>query len=437
MKQTSSLSVKSTKKERIPKNEGKNIAFFLSSKMISLLGTNIFNFALSLFILKTTGSGAYFALNVFIGMLPRVILGSFAGIIADRFDRKKLTIALDVLSALVVLGLFLISSLFELNTVAIYITSMLLSTISVFYDTTLSAATPDLVRDHNLMKINSYMGVASSLSGIMSPLLAGLIYGFVSINLFLILNSLSFIISALLEVSIDFKLNKNEITTSDDSKRNNTFSSDFKEVIQFIKGQDLLKSLFKYSLITNFFATGSMAIIYPYVINNTLKMAPSQFGIIEAFFSAGILMTSIYIGTRKEKQDKTKEIFFGVAIMGITLILIGLPTLLHVASRNNSILLIYYICVLFILGVVIIIVNTPIMVSIQRLTPENLMGRVMGILGTMSSGIAPMSIILAGFMLDTVHPFPLLLISGLAVIVTAVFIQNNKLVKSLLSTPVN
>ncbi|MBC8060355.1 MAG: MFS transporter [Clostridiaceae bacterium] len=412
--------------KNILKMENRNIMFCLSSKIISLLGTNIFNFALSLYILKITGSGSFFALNVLVGMLPRVVLGPFAGIIADRFDRKKLTISLDIFSAVVVLGLFCVSSLFGLSIAIIYATSTLLSTISVFYDTTLSAATTDLVRDEKLIKINSFMGIASSLSGIFAPILAGLIYGFVPISLFLLVNSLSFILSAILEVFINFKLNRYDKTTKDESETNSTFFSDFKEVINFIKGQPPLRALFKYSLITNFFITASMAVIYPYIINNTLKMAPSQFGIIEAFFSVGILGTSIYVGTRKEKQDKTKEICLGVAIMGLVLILIGLPTLLIDSLRNNAVLSIYFMILLFTLGVGLVIVNTPIMVSIQRLTPQNLMGRIMGVFGTLCSGIAPLSIIISGLIIDSVHPFLLLFISGSVILATAVLIKRDK-----------
>ncbi|WP_313563672.1 MFS transporter, partial [Ruminiclostridium cellobioparum] len=157
-----------------------NITLYLTSKTISLLGTSIYNFALSLFILKMTGSGASFALNVLIGMLPRIVLGPFAGVLADRMDRKKLTIAFDILSGLIVAGLLGYSEMAGFKILQIYIVSFLLSAINVFYDTSLLSSLPDLVDDRSLVKINSFTSTAGAIAGVISPIIAGVICGMVS-----------------------------------------------------------------------------------------------------------------------------------------------------------------------------------------------------------------------------------------------------------------
>ncbi|MDR3598263.1 hypothetical protein [Clostridium sp.] len=77
------------------------------------------------------------------------------------------------------------------------------------------------------------------------------------------------------------------------------------------------------------------------------------------------------------------------------------------------------------------VINTSIMVAIQRLTTEKLRGGIAVILGTLSGGIAPLGGILAGVLIDKIHPRIILSVSGVIVILAAVNMMWNKEIKSL------
>lgn len=413
--------------KRIANSEKLNIALYLTSKIASLLGTNIYNFALSLYILKMTGSGISFAINLLTGLLPRILLGPVAGIAADRVNRKKLTIILDIASSIIVFTLLGISAISGLKVGYIYTAGLLLSTVSVFYDTALTASLPNLVRDKNLMKINSFTTVSSSLSGILAPILGGVIFGLVPINLFLLVNAISFVFSAGQELFIDFDLNKASGSRGAASIR--SFRSELNEVLAFVKTQKTLYILLKYSLVVNFFIFAAMSVIYPFIINKVLKMTSSQFGILEAFFSIGILTASIIVGSRKEKNGKISKIASCLLIMGCIFILAGVPTLGAGIFTITPLLMGYNIVLLIAMGTVMVMVNTPIMVMLQRNTPDNLRGRLMGILGTLTGGIAPLGIIMAGVAIDRVHPFILMLLSGIIIILSTLKLFGDKTLK--------
>lgn len=410
----------------VEKSEKLNIILYLVSKTTSMLGTNIYNFALSLYILKLTGSGVSFAINVLIGTLPRIVLGPFAGIIADRVNRKKLTIVFDIISGVVVFALLGLSSIYGLKVSFIYVTGFILSTINTFYDTSISSALPNLVRDKKLLKINSYSQVSGSVSGILSPILAGLIYGLVPIKLFLIVNGISFIFSAFLEMAINFNLNSQLENTSKGDMSFGAFKEDIKEVLSFLKKQKVMASLLKYVLMINLFLGAAMSVVYPYVINKVLRMSSSEFGTFQGFYFIGMILASIIMGSKKEKSKTVKNLAFELMLIGIILILIGVPTLNSYVFKSNVILVFYNIVLLFSLGVVLIKINTPIIVSMQRLTPENLRGRLMGVLGTLTGGITPIGILLAGVLIDKVHPFIILLFSGISIILAALPMARNK-----------
>lgn len=404
---------------QVEKTEELNIILYLTSKTISLLGSNIYNFILALYILKVTGSGGSFAINVLVGMLPRIVLGPFAGILADRVNRKKLTIAFDIISGIIVFVFLGVSAVSGLSVISIYVTSFILSSISVFYDTALTSSLPNLVRDEKLMKINSYTSTSTSISGVLSPILAGIIFGFVPINLILIINGASFIFSAILEIFIEFKLNSSLDTNIKSSITVDSFKNEIMELMKFVRSQRIMHALLKYVLIINLFLSASMTVVYPYIINNVLMMSSSQYGTFQGVYFAGMVVASIIMANKKEKKVTWKKLGLKLGVIGIILILIGLQTITFYEIRRQSLLSCYNIILLFILGVVLIVINTPIMVTIQRLTPENLRGRITGMLGTLSQGIAPLGIIAAGVLIDKIHPFMILTVSGVIIVLSS------------------
>lgn len=412
--------------KHIHEKEKLNIILYLASKTISLLGSNIYSFALSLYILRVTGSGTSFAINVLIGMLPRIILGPFAGILADRVNRKRLTVAFDIFSGLIVFALLGLSSIYGLKIMFIYVTGFMLSTMNVFYDTSLTSSLPNLVTDEKLMKINSYSSVSLSLSGILSPILAGVIFGIVPINLFLILNGVSFILSSVLETFIDFNLNKNLVESSKVAMTFNVFKMEIKEVLSFIREQKVIYSLLKYVLMINLFLSSSISVVYPYIINNVLKMSSSQYGTFQGCYFLGMIVCSIIIANQKEKDMKIKSLTIWLSIIGAILILIGIPTIGFSIFKIGTVLIAYNVFFLFVLGVALIALNTPMLVTMQRLTPENLRGRITGVLGTLTGGITPLGIVMVGLIIDKIHPFIILLVSGICIIIAAVRMYKSK-----------
>ncbi len=139
-----------------------------------------------------------------------------------------------------------------------------------------------------------------------------------------------------------------------------------------------------------------------------------------------MIVCSIILGSRKESRKTTKELAAQLALIGIIVIMVGLPAL-GLPVLNLTVVLVAYNSILLLgLGVVLVAINTPILVALQRLTPEELRGRLTGILGTLANGIAPLGIIITGLTIDRIHPFIILSVSGLVIILSAAFIYRDK-----------
>jgi MFS family permease len=80
--------------------KNKNLSLLMLSNFVSLTGTQMQEFALSLYVLKRTGSATLFSSVLIVALIPQIIVSPIAGVFADWIDRKKIIIYLDVISSL-------------------------------------------------------------------------------------------------------------------------------------------------------------------------------------------------------------------------------------------------------------------------------------------------------------------------------------------------
>ncbi|MHB8130053.1 MAG: MFS transporter, partial [Mobilitalea sp.] len=288
---------------------------------------------------------------------------------------------------------------------------------------------PRLVSDRKLIKINSYNRAIDSGSSIIGPVLAGMVFGLVSMNLFLLINGLSFILSAISELFINFDLNKSQQAKPPVGKMNiKTILQDMKEVLSFIKKNSLLSFIMPFSITFNFLITASFAVVLPYLINNVLGMTSSQYGLIEGSFSVGMLIAAIVVGKLPEKQKKRKRLvraFFG---MGLSMIIIGIPGIVVIGIPTYISFVVYIIVSIF-FAFFLLSIDLPLSVVVQRSIPDFMLGRVMGVWGMITSALSPIGIILAGITLDIIPAYAIYFVSGIYLIISAVILSNSKVLR--------
>lgn len=423
---TSIKSVNTNCASDIDTREKLNLILFSAGKLVSLLGTYIYSFAISLYILKVTGSGTSFALSIFIGALPRILFSPIAGSLADRVDRKKMIVGLDFLSGIVILALWTLSMIFGLKLMFIYAVTAILSIISCFFNTCFQAAMPKLVTEKNLVKINSYNRAIDSGSSIIGPALGGLVFGVISMKLFLLMNGISFILSAVSEMFIDFELNKSQNEHKVESKMSVVaVCQDIKDVFHFIRGNKMLCVIMPFSMSLNFLIMASLNVVLPYIINNVFKMSSSQYGFIEAAFSIGMLLAAILVGRLPEAEKKLKGLTLGIAGMGITITCMGIPGFLILKDLDNAYIFALYFVLAILFAFFLVKIDMPLGVLIQRSTPNEMLGRTMGVLSTISLSLNPLGIILAGIFIDHMPAYIIFLVSGVYFIISSVFLYKS------------
>lgn len=387
-----------------------NLILYAAGRLVSTLGSTIYSFAIGLYVLNTTGSGMKFAITLLISFLPSLILTPFAGVFADRFDKKKIVVNMDLLNGLLFIAFFIYISTFSITITNVYITTFLTNIITAFFGIAFEAAKPQLVKKEKFATINSLSQIISSVSNILGPVFGGFIYAFVDIKLFILFNGLSFILSAASELLIDFNFNHQEKAKEE---KLSGVGKALKEGFDYIiKKKDIMR-LYGFFLGVNILLAFAIQVPVPYILNNHLQVGSEAYGIIFGFLPVGMIVGALFVG-KLIKQVDISILYRRLGILcGLITMMIGLPYVFEVLVSTKVITTIYYIVITFSFGLVISLVDVPFVTYLQNKVDASYLGRVWGILIPMVKVANPIGFLLAGFIIDFVNPFLIPLVSGL------------------------
>ena len=134
----------------------KNFMLIVFGNFVSLIGSNIMQFVLSLYVLSITGSATIFASMLAISILPRILLSPIAGVFGDWFDKKKSIVMLDLINALILFGFSAVVFLQDgLSIPLLYILVILLEITEIFFHSSISALLPSVVEKDSYLEANS------------------------------------------------------------------------------------------------------------------------------------------------------------------------------------------------------------------------------------------------------------------------------------------
>ncbi|GAA0179594.1 MFS transporter [Clostridium sediminicola] len=416
-------------KKNFNRREISNFILAMLGALVSLFGTYIYTFAISLYVLKITGSGLSFATNLVLGIIPLIIFSPIAGVMADRFSKKVLVVLMDLMNGILLIGLFCISSIYGLNLTMIYVTTFIMTVFSTIFNISFDAAIPNLVSEKNLMKMNSANKIVGSAASILGPMIGGLVYGFIDIRVFIIINGISFVFSGISELFIDFKLNYIN-DRERESKKEISFIKDIKEGFGYIKTKKNIIGFINIFIALNFFIAYSISVPLPFIINNILMLEAGDYGIIQGAVSIGMILGALVIKRVSEKVELNNLLVLMSIVIALCLILIGIPVmLLHKIVVYNIIYVVYYFSIMLIIGVTISFVDIPIFYTLQKEISDEYRGRVLSIGLSFAKISQPIGFIISGFLINRTPAYLLPMTGGILLLGFNVMILKRSVLK--------
>lgn len=381
--------MKAMKKEKL---FTRNFTLLILGQVSSLTGNYTLKFALSMYVLEQTGSASIFAGMLSAALLPTVLLSPFGGILADRANRKHIMVALDALSGLSVLaaGLLLLLGR-ELWVIGALL--VLLSVLAAFESPTVQACVPQMVSPQNLVQGNAVVSQVSAVTSLVTPFLGSLFYTAFGIGPVFAAAVVCFWLTALLECMIHLEYQKPPRTAGIGA----IVREDLAVSAHFLRREqpDILKLLLLAAL-AGMFVSGTAVVGFPYLVRTVLGLSATYYGAAESAMGAAAILGSLCAGLLGKKL-RVRDMAAIFLSFGLSLFPIGLSFLLPVGRMARYGVLLFFFCVCQ-LGVCIF--STYAITLIQQRTPEQLMGKVMSCVFTLSMCAQPVGQVVYGALFD-------------------------------------
>lgn len=381
--------MKAMKKEKL---FTRNFTLLILGQVSSLTGNYTLKFALSMYVLEQTGSASIFAGMLSAALLPTVLLSPFGGILADRANRKHIMVALDALSGLSVLAAGLLLPLGrELWVIGALL--VLLSVLAAFESPTVQACVPQMVSPQNLVQGNAVVSQVSAVTSLVTPFLGSLFYTAFGIGPVFAAAVVCFWLTALLECMIHLEYQKPPRTAGIGA----IVREDLAVSAHFLRREqpDILKLLLLAAL-AGMFVSGTAVVGFPYLVRTVLGLSATYYGAAESAMGAAAILGSLCAGLLGKKL-RVRDLSAIFLSFGLSLFPIGLSFLLPVGRMARYGVLLFFFCVCQ-LGVCIF--STYAITLIQQRTPEQLMGKVMSCVFTLSMCAQPVGQVVYGALFD-------------------------------------
>ncbi len=354
-----------------------------TGQTISMLGDAVGGMALTILILQKTGSATAMAMNVVFSVLMASAVGPFAGVVLDRIERRKVLVVCDlgrgVLTLL--LGYVIYSGRFSLTFA--YSWSIALSLFRAFYDPGTMAVIPSLVKQDLLQRANALQSVGLNTAMVAGPALAGLAVSKLGPWFALAADAASFWISAF---CIWLVRPVREVAPRSAAAR--TPLAELGHGFAFFRRTRLATMLLGLTMVVNF-CTGPAGIALSVHVMKTIGGTVEDLGMVNSVAAAASLIGSLAIVSRK-RLNRLGYLMAGCILsFGVSRALTGLartPLLVAAALAVSG----------FSGPMLQVAVNT----LYQRVTPEEMRGRVFALRSTFAQILMPISFALVGPLVD-------------------------------------
>lgn len=377
-------------------------------QIVSLFGNGILRFALPLYLLRQTGSAALYGAVSACSFVPMVIFSILGGGIADRVNKRNIMVVLDFCTAALI-GVFYVA-LGKMPLVPLMLAAlMMLYGIQGAYQPAVQASIPLLAEEKVLMKGNAVINMVSTLSGLLGPVIGGVLYGRFGIRLILEVSIVCFAAAAVMETFIQIPHEKRE----GNSGLFAALKNDFRESSRYVRWENpALLQVILVIAVFNLVFSAMLVVGIPVIVINVLEMSDARLGVTQGAMGLGGLAGGILAGAAAEKMKiKNSHRFLLACAAGA--FLAGLSLLPGVSADVG-----YWVITGVTFGVMCVstVFTVMLFTLVQRQTPANLLGKIMAVIFAVANCSQPVGQAIYGGLFEVFGNVPWVVLIGAAVV---------------------
>ncbi len=381
----------------------RDFALLWIAGLVSVAGDYALIAALPLHAYALTGS-AVAAGGVFAAaMLPRILLGSVAGVFVDRWDRKRAMIAADLLRAALLLPLLVVVSADLLW--VLYLVRAGTGTLALVFDPAESALLPRLVGEERLVTANALNALNNNLGRLVGPAAGGVLYATGGLSTVVLVDSLSFAISAGLIAAIraNARPERTETATAETSAWGRAFG-EWRAGMQQISQNQIIATIF-IAVGIGMVGEGTFSVGFVPLFIDVLKVGAEGVGVLLSAQAIGGIIAGALVARAAERL--APRLLLAGGLIGLGLVDLGMVNSGAVATPGQPALILAS-AFMILAGFPAVAGTAAVNSLLQMATTDAFRGRVFGALGTIEGISILVGLSVGGFAVDTVGPVAVL-----------------------------
>jgi MFS family permease len=381
----------------------RDFRIFWAGENLSVLGDQFHFMALAWLTLQLTGSGLALGAVLMAAAIPRAVLMLVGGAISDRREPKTVILATNLLRAVAVgtIAALVLTGRAELWQVAVM--AVIFGTVDAFFYPAIGSFLPLLVGRDRLPAANAVFQATGQLLGLIGPALAGVTIAIIGTGPAFAIDSASFVFAAAAITLVHGGLRaRTRIPTTNDLPgehptpagastpvASSGILTTIREGARYAVGDPGLRTLLLMSAALNVAFTGPISVGLPWLSANRFDAGSAGFGVMISGFGAGALVGAIVAGSLQRIRHQGGIVLAIGALLGLGLAAIGLAPGIAVVTL-----------IALAMGLGVGFINVMVVSWIQGRTDPAMLGRVMSIMMLGSVGLAPLSLVVTGALID-------------------------------------
>ncbi|MBQ9148198.1 MAG: MFS transporter [Oscillospiraceae bacterium] len=396
----------------------KDFILMLQGNAFSAIGDLLYSVAIGYWVYEQTGSNTLMGVISSISMFMVMFLSPFSGSIVDKCSRKAVIVGMDAARGVIMLGIGALAFAGELSVAWVLVAAFLASLCAVFFSPAASTLLLDLIPHDEMVRGQSVQSGVSAFLNMVGKAVSGALVAFLGVPLILVLNGVSYLISAFTElfIRVPKTIQQGQPVTV------RGVLADFSLAARRIFSDRFLSLFIPSALILNLLSAGPLALMMPFVLEKGFTV--DMYGYLMSVETAASLVCVCLLGAIKLKPTMR---YYCLSLGFISSI--PLYILAYLATDFTVM------CVLFFLGCFAnMLGNTVFNASLMLALPEENRGAILGLVSAVSTGGCALSAVVFGALGDLFPLYLVFIVGNLLSIVPMVYLCLHRKTKEFITT---
>lgn len=384
-------------------------AVFLSSQTLSLFGSSLVQYAIIWYITLETKSGITLTISTLAAFLPQILISLFAGVWADRYNRKLLIIFADVLTATSTLVLAILFLLGYGQLWLLYLVSAIRSVGAGIQSPAVGALLPQIVPQEKLIKVNGINSTLQPILFIISPIMAGTMLSLYRLEHIFFVDVVTAALAVILLLTLKVPTHQKAARPQEGG-----YLDDLKAGVRYIHRHKTLRALFAFLAAVNLLVAPA-AFLTPLLVARSFGEEVWRLTANEVTFFVGMVLGGMLMTAWGGFQNRFRTIGTACVLLGLLFAGLGVA--------NNFYI---YLAVMFLCGIPLPMFNVPAVTLLQEIIEPDMLGRVFGVNQVIGSAAMPAGMLIFGPLAEVVAIEWLLIVSGILMALPGIWLYFNR-----------